>query len=1010
MNAAETPRTAATILDWRNWSLMVKFGAVVLVPLIFAISLGISQIQWQVANAGKFHRVTTILDTVEKIEPLVNDIQAERTAAVQVIMGTESPETLQARAQESDASAEAVDRILREGEINDQVVLSRHDDMKAALESMDGLRQRVTARQVGPPELIQAYSGQIQSVLALDRALTSIIAERSLSSSATAIQEMLVLMEEVRLQQAWVHTGLAEGQLSPQVIQVLVGSRARLTLKVEETGAIVAQHWRERLDRTMAGDAVTQRNAMLTSLVAASSDSSADAPSISPQEWNERGNAVIDLIDDGHNDLTAEVRRGAFNLEEEASNAAGRDSVFLISALLIAAVVIFMISRQLLGSLRELRRSALRSARHDLPEAVSEVRAGDDAEAAIKPVQVTTTEEVGQVARAFEAVNRQALTLAVEQATLRHGYSESFVGVSRRSQALLERQLRLFEQLEQDEEDPDQLARLFQLDHLATRMRRNNENLMVLSGTDLARRFARPTELSDVLRAAVSEIEQYPRVVLQPPPAIRLLGHVASDLVRLVAELLDNAANFSSPETAVTVSSYQAGDGSVTIDVLDEGIGMGQAELDEANIRLRRIDDNDLATSRRMGLFVAGRLAIRHDVTVELHGGHDVEGVRATVSVPPEQVVNQETSSSRIAPVSGGQRNGFAHHDMPTSGTLAPSAPESDQGGGGPALPQREPTRDSGSSLPQREPSSPDTGSSLPRREPSTPRPGMFDSNPAGPAQAPAEEDRPTETLFTPLALPPEQEGQPSNDPPFDWPFGADEPEPVGPPEPKSTSGEAFSTEWFQPSDQDAQYQAMADTDDGDEPWPGDANGSGGEFGSTTGSSWMTEQQPVPEPAASGPAPERASSLAPEGLPRRERQPAENDAAGDAAGEAAAGDGQKRSPEELSRQLADLQGGLQFGRTSTEISSAPESGAWNFATDDAWRQAEAAVSQDPSSYTDSGLPRRTPKAQLAPGSVSNTAEQSQGQRYQRDPEQLRGRLSSFQSGVERGRHRAPDEE
>ena len=141
-----------------------------------------------------------------------------------------------------------------------------------------------------------------------------------------------------------------------------------------------------------------------------------------------------------------------------------------------------------------------------------------------------------------------------------------------------------------------------------------------------------------MLRAAVSEIEQYPRVVVQPPPQVRLLGHAASDLVRLMAELMDNAANFSAPDTSVTVSSYQAGDGSITVDVLDEGIGMGDQELAAANERLSRVDENDLATSRRMGLFVVSRLALRHGVTVRLHGGPDVDGVRATVVVPAEHV------------------------------------------------------------------------------------------------------------------------------------------------------------------------------------------------------------------------------------------------------------------------------------------------------------------------------------------------------------------------------------
>src|SRR5690606_15462273 len=281
-------------------------------------------------------------------------------------------------------------------------------------------------------------------------------------------------------------------------------------------------------------------------------------------------------------------------------------------------------------------------------------------------------EEVGQLARAFDRVNQAALRLAAEQADLRRGVSDVFVSVSRRSQALLERQLRLFEELEQDEEDPDQLARLFQLDHLATRMRRNNENLMVLSGHSLVRRFTKPTDLADVLRAAVSEIEQYPRVTVQPLPSVKLRGNTASDMVRLMAELMDNAANFSAPDTTVTVSGYQSGEGNIVIDILDQGIGMSEEQLARANRVLASADEEEMATSRRMGLFVAGRLAARHDVTIELHGGKDVEGLRATVVIPADHVVGgEQRGPDVVAPAAEpGRRNGHSHPQMPTSGTF----------------------------------------------------------------------------------------------------------------------------------------------------------------------------------------------------------------------------------------------------------------------------------------------------------------------------------------------------
>src|SRR5262249_48002478 len=161
-------------------------------------------------------------------------------------------------------------------------------------------------------------------------------------------------------------------------------------------------------------------------------------------------------------------------------------------------------------------------------------------------------------------------------------------------------------------DDPDALANLFKLDHLATRMRRNNENLMVLSGMDLGRRVSAPMALPDVLRAAVSEVEHYQRAIVRSAPMVRVIGYAAGDLVRWVAELVENATAFSAPTTQVIITSRLTEDGSVMIDIVDQGIGMGDAELFEANQRVAAGGGVDVPVSRQMGLFVVGRLTARH--------------------------------------------------------------------------------------------------------------------------------------------------------------------------------------------------------------------------------------------------------------------------------------------------------------------------------------------------------------------------------------------------------------
>ncbi|RNG26405.1 sensor histidine kinase, partial [Streptomyces botrytidirepellens] len=309
----------------------------------------------------------------------------------------------------------------------------------------------------------------------------------------------------------------------------------------------------------------------------------------------------------------------------------------LLAVLLLAGSIGFAIGRYLLRSLTVLRSTALDVAEHRLPAAVSSIREGEKADTAVSAVPVHTTEEFGQLARAFDAVHGQAVRLASEQAALRGDLRDTLVNLSRRSQTLVDRLLRLMEQLERHEEDPDQLGHLFQMDHLATRMRRNNENLMVLCGSTLVRTHGHRVPLEDVLRAAVSEIEHYQRAEVQPSASVEVTGYVAGDLARIIAELLDNATAFSPPETQVVVSTTPRRDGSALIEVRDQGIGMSGADLAKAHRRLEATTSEEASSSRQMGLFVVGRLANRHGISVNLSSDWGA-GLLAGVLVPANLV------------------------------------------------------------------------------------------------------------------------------------------------------------------------------------------------------------------------------------------------------------------------------------------------------------------------------------------------------------------------------------
>ncbi|MGY0005109.1 nitrate- and nitrite sensing domain-containing protein [Micromonospora sp. I033] len=307
----------------------------------------------------------------------------------------------------------------------------------------------------------------------------------------------------------------------------------------------------------------------------------------------------------------------------------------IVGVLLVAVLVSLLVGRSVARSMRLLRSQALRIAQVELPHTLDRLRAVDRPVAAIDvpPAVVDSQDEIGELAEAFVAVHRSAVDVAVEQAMMRRNVNAMFVNLARRSQVLVERQLELLDELEREESDPDQLENLFKLDHLAARMRRNDESLLVLAGTESSRRWNRPVGLGAVLLAASAEIEQYQRVRHDSRSDLHVVGHAVGDLVHLFAELLENATAFSRPDTVVRVVAGADGRGAF-VEIVDEGLGMSPAALDEANAVLAEPPAADVAASERMGLFVVSHLGARHGVRVRLRGGHG--GLVARVLIPAE--------------------------------------------------------------------------------------------------------------------------------------------------------------------------------------------------------------------------------------------------------------------------------------------------------------------------------------------------------------------------------------
>ena len=287
-------------------------------------------------------------------------------------------------------------------------------------------------------------------------------------------------------------------------------------------------------------------------------------------------------------------------------------------AVIASIIISITTARKLVRQLERLRNAANDLASYRLPRVVERLQHGErvDVEAEAPPLAFGR-DEIGQVGDAFNQVQETAVRVAVEQAELRRSVRDVFLSLARRSQALLHRQLGLLDAMERRATDSEELAELFRIDHLATRMRRNAENLIVLSGATAGRAWRKPVPMVDVLRGALAEVEDYTRVTVLPVGSASLLGRAVGDVIHLLAELIENAVSFSPPQTVVRVGGSVVGYG-FAIEIEDRGLGMTAEELETANDQLRNPPEFRLTSTARLGLYVVGKLAERHGIRVRL--------------------------------------------------------------------------------------------------------------------------------------------------------------------------------------------------------------------------------------------------------------------------------------------------------------------------------------------------------------------------------------------------------
>jgi signal transduction histidine kinase len=379
--------------------------------------------------------------------------------------------------------------------------------------------------------------------------------------------------------------------------------------------------------------------------------------SINPEEWLTAGNAKVDRLRAVEQEQTFSLLRSIDAAHKAANTSTITGSGLIMLVLFVSVGISLSMSQSMVQSLKRLKESAQELVERRLPTVVERLKQLErteevDLEPEEVPPAVVAGNEIGEVATAFSQVHHVAVQVATEQAALRKSVGDMFLNFARRNQVLIDRQLELIEDLEGRESNQAAREEFLRLDRLATSMRRNAEDLIVLSGATPPRRWSEPVPLPEVLQAALSEVEDYRRVELVRLDELAIIGEAASDVAHILAELIENATSFSPPQTMVHVAGQTVTTGYV-IEIEDRGIGMSNAELVEINERLVNPTGIDPTLPQRLGLFVVARLATRHGIKVQLrHSWY--EGVTALVLLPNSLVVMADRDALLAPAMAGG--------------------------------------------------------------------------------------------------------------------------------------------------------------------------------------------------------------------------------------------------------------------------------------------------------------------------------------------------------------------
>ena len=626
----------------RRMRIRSKLFAIVVAPIVALIVLAGSGLRTRIDDGQKANQVRRFAVLAAAVRPVTQRLADERALSVQFLVAKTdtTPDALTAARTQLDQATAKLRAATKQSGIVPPKLAEHLSGAEADFLLVKQTRSQLDAGAVNADHVVQNYSSAVDHLLDFIDEFGNIpeVSDAAITRATQAAAEVGIAREGYAIERDLVVSALSAGSLTIEQYGTLRARQQQVADQIRRFKHDASPAAAKAITDLETKESMAPANEMEQ----AAANSGPYAPLVgSPADYAVLATQRTTALTVIENQASTAVLTAA-RAKATASRAAERNYLAgTLGALAVALGLATLVARSLVRPIRELTQAATDAAEIHLPRLVETIHSADavngsTADLTLPPISVRSGDEIGGLARAFNAVQDVTIRTAIEQITLRRSVGDMFVNLGRRSQTLVDRQLELIDSLETAERDPDALNDLFALDHLATRMRRNAENLLVLAGEEAPRKWGQAIPLVDVIRAAVSEVEDYPRVDVVAQDELFLAGHAASDIAHLLAELIENATSFSAPTTRVRVRVEQAGERCL-VSVVDQGIGMSDTDLASVNERLANPPEADFSLGNRIGFFVIGRLAKRTGTAVRL-GRSSSSGVIAQLALPPTLV------------------------------------------------------------------------------------------------------------------------------------------------------------------------------------------------------------------------------------------------------------------------------------------------------------------------------------------------------------------------------------